>query len=220
MDMRASSAAQESSNSTMAARSADNRRHKQRRAVDHSPELLAQIAVGLAEFDNRPIIVTDAKSDVLLANSAARQVLAATNILSITSSRLSFGDTRCARQFKHYLAGSSDSLRMTVHDGRNTLQLTARRILNNGADATAILVFIALPLSMRRQALQSTLGLTRAEAEIAIAIFEGRSLVRISRDRETSINTVKTQMRFVFQKCRARSRAALVRRLSEVVGAR
>jgi DNA-binding NarL/FixJ family response regulator len=41
--------------------------------------------------------------------------------------------------------------------------------------------------------------------------------VQIARSRQASINTVKTQARYIFQKCRVHSQSALTRRIGELV---
>lgn len=69
------------------------------------------------------------------------------------------------------------------------------------------------PVSALR-GLRRMYGLTGAEAEVADLLVAGRSLPEIGELRNTSLNTVKTQVRSIHQKVDVSSRAELVRRLS------
>ena len=56
--------------------------------------------------------------------------------------------------------------------------------------------------------------LTAAEAAVAEALCEGRTLAQIARLRGVSVNTIKSQVRQLFRKLEVDSRVALVRRLA------
>lgn len=70
-----------------------------------------------------------------------------------------------------------------------------------------------------REAASEAFGLTQAEAVVAEHIFEGLSANDVASMRNCSVNTVKTQLKHVFQKLQVNSRDALVRKLSDAVGA-
>ena len=59
--------------------------------------------------------------------------------------------------------------------------------------------------------------LTKAEAQVAILVFEGMSNQEIADERQTAVRTVANQLASVFDKLGVGSRAELVRLLAEVV---
>ena len=61
-----------------------------------------------------------------------------------------------------------------------------------------------------------TFGLTRAEAQTAVAIYRGATPVEIAESRRCGITTVRTQLAQVFLKCGVRRQAELVRLLAGI----
>jgi DNA-binding CsgD family transcriptional regulator len=59
-------------------------------------------------------------------------------------------------------------------------------------------------------------GLTRAEARIAILLFEGSSLVEAAAANGVSIETVRVQLKSIFQKTGVHRQSALIRLLTEL----
>jgi DNA-binding CsgD family transcriptional regulator len=59
--------------------------------------------------------------------------------------------------------------------------------------------------------------LTRAEAEIALSLLSGTATLQIAMERKSSIETVRTQIKSVFQKIEVDSRAALMRKLAAFI---
>lgn len=66
--------------------------------------------------------------------------------------------------------------------------------------------------------LRSLYKLTPAEAETAINVFDGRTPAEIAGQRQTSIHTVRTQVKSVLFKCQVRSQVDLCRLLAMVPG--
>ncbi len=68
------------------------------------------------------------------------------------------------------------------------------------------------------RALRREFGLSPAEADVAVAIFQGREVNRIAQDRGASRETVRTQIRRVFVKLDVHNQAqagmVIVRSLS------
>jgi DNA-binding CsgD family transcriptional regulator len=57
-------------------------------------------------------------------------------------------------------------------------------------------------------------GLTRAESQLVVCLFGGRTLEEAARMLDISINTAKTHLRQVFQKCGVQSQANLLQLLA------
>lgn len=194
----------------------DNRRRNERRASDKRTQLLAHLAAELINLEPRPLLIVDSDLNILLVNEAATRLLRSTDAVRSENRKLAFADLRHTKQLARAFERDQPTCHINVglRDGRAQVRVN-RCSLAHLRTATWIVRIDAL--GMKCDCLQSALGLTRAEAEIALALIEGRSLMQISKERETSINTVKTQTRFVFQKCRTHTRADLIRRLHEVL---
>jgi DNA-binding CsgD family transcriptional regulator len=59
-------------------------------------------------------------------------------------------------------------------------------------------------------------GLSRAEARLSILIYEGRSLVQAADTNGVSIETVRAQLKSIFQKTNVHRQAGLIRLLNEL----
>jgi DNA-binding CsgD family transcriptional regulator len=62
--------------------------------------------------------------------------------------------------------------------------------------------------------LQGLFGLTPAQADLTVALFEGESVREYAERRERSLNTVRTHLKEVFAKTGARRQADLIRQLT------
>lgn len=65
-----------------------------------------------------------------------------------------------------------------------------------------------------QQKLRQTYGLTQAEANVAIAILQGKNVEEIATERSVQANTVRTHLKQVFSKIGVRRQSELVWRLS------
>ncbi len=74
-----------------------------------------------------------------------------------------------------------------------------------------VMVALATPRAMPAAGLvQRAFGLTEAEAEIALALADGQTIERIAETRETSVATVRTQVKSVLAKTEVSTQAQLV----------
>jgi DNA-binding CsgD family transcriptional regulator/PAS domain-containing protein len=73
------------------------------------------------------------------------------------------------------------------------------------------------PKSLDRH-LIDTFCLSRKEAELAAAIFEGKQFSDIAEERGISLNTIKTQMKAIFSKTETTRQSELVRLLGSIPG--
>jgi len=67
-----------------------------------------------------------------------------------------------------------------------------------------------------REVLVQTFGLTRAEADVAIGVASGKTLVKIAAERAVKIGTVRAHLKTVFAKTNTRSQAYLTGTLARL----
>jgi len=93
------------------------------------------------------------------------------------------------------------------------LPLNASSILDNQTDAGTI-IFLSdyeSPNNVSYESLCSVHNLTIAEAKVAVALSNGLSLNKFAEVNNVSINTVRTQLKRVFEKTGVSSQPELVR---------
>jgi len=88
----------------------------------------------------------------------------------------------------------------------------------SGADAVGssspfVLCVHCMPCGacISRRSLQDAFALTASEAEVAIQVFNGLSMPEAAGRLGVSLNTVRTHLKSIFQKCDVRSQTQLVR---------
>jgi DNA-binding CsgD family transcriptional regulator len=190
------------------------RRTRPRRADDLRLQTLAEIAALLLESGKRARIIVDSSLKVVLANEAAQHAFATSQLLNLRGSKLHCIHKKLESELSCVLAGATPQTSFSIRvDGRSETVLIRLLDVRGSATSHALIdVSIAAELHLREQ-----FGLTHAEADIARAIFHGLSLVKIAKERCASINTVKTQVRYIFQKVGVRSKVSLARRIGELV---
>jgi DNA-binding CsgD family transcriptional regulator len=198
------------------ARAAADRRRRVRRVNDGVRLVLESISAWLADGESDALFFLDESANVLLMNVGATYLLSDTSVMRMARSRVSLSDPKCQAVFEGVLLGHKhpfDCRRMFEAPIRATMEAIPC------AAGPIHVLRISGPTGDRRVAatLRAAFGLTAAEAQIALGIYRGMSLVRIAGERSASINTVKTQARSVFQKCGISSSAALVRRICEIL---
>lgn len=188
-------------------------------------------ALGLDSLDRLPlgVIVTDARCRVRHLNWAARRLAEAGDGLLVRCGRL------CAeRQDDSDLLEAAIARATARRGGISTAVAIARR---SGRRPLALLVApgatdcpgarsepgaLILVNDPERRAsrlprhLSEAFALSPAEAQLAAALLDGKSLEEVAALRGISQNTVKTQMKAIFAKTETSRQADLLRRLSAV----
>jgi DNA-binding NarL/FixJ family response regulator len=190
------------------------RRRRPRRADDLRLQTLAEIAGLLLESRKRARIIVDSSFKVVLANEAAQQAFAASDLVNLRGSKLHCIHKKLEAELSSVLAGATPETSFSIRvDGRSET-VVIRQLDMAGAATSHALIDISVAAELR---LREQFGLTHAEADIAKCIFHGLSLVKIAKERCASINTVKTQVRYIFQKVGVRSKVSLARTIGELV---
>jgi DNA-binding CsgD family transcriptional regulator len=172
-------------------------------------EVLDGLAIGLL------LVTADAR--LLFANRVAERALRDGDALSVANSRVRVQDVRQRHRFERLLgeaaqtsagrgtqAGGVLSL-ATVAGDRMFLLVSPFRSRHLGLGPplpAAVIIFSDPQISAGKpeKALQALFGLTGAETRLLMALLDGQGLAEYARTAGLSINTVKTQMRQVFDK--------------------
>jgi DNA-binding NarL/FixJ family response regulator len=190
------------------------RRRGSRRSVDLNRSLLAALAQWLIEDEHEPTLIVQAPNRVLLMNEAARSLLCVTRAIRLRSSTVEFASKGHRAQLARVLRGEADKLSFNVRVAGVDEKVTLVRVQTQvTAKCARIAVSSSHALTSR---LLAEADLTSAEAEIALAIYRGLTLQQVADERGSSINTVKTQLRYIFNKVGVRSKSALTRRIGEL----
>ena len=201
--------------------------------------LLLKERFGRAEFENNAlftaleslqmgVMIADAHGALLFADSIAESILMRHPQLSLRNGRLRIADSRQNAEMLKFVADAA------CGGGRNgvgeggllTLQGEFRQKLwlrvcplpqERFADSVrgpAAIVFLRQPDSRRialRRYMIEAYGLTRAEARLAEALVNGRTLAESANEAGVTLNTVKTLSKRIFVKTGHHSRGQLIR---------
>jgi DNA-binding CsgD family transcriptional regulator len=179
------------------------------------------------------VFLVTAQMDLLECSEGAEELLARRNSFALKEGKLSHRDTSIDAHLRSRLRRLAAEFEPDERD-RRPQELGADissnhdcpqnvYILSVLADFRPCFLLIVTDLShpadrgMIERTLISLFGLTPAEAEIAAAVFEGRSTNSIATGRGVKRETVRSQMKSVFEKTRCRSRVELIRKISALV---
>ncbi|WP_158007402.1 helix-turn-helix transcriptional regulator [Methyloceanibacter stevinii] len=188
--------------------------------------------VSLAALDHMAIgiCVVDPSGRVIIENEEARRIFALDDGLTRTNERLVIGPSSSAPDAFWAIfddhgpsARGQTSLRCfrVARPSRGApflieaLPLATPRA-TSGDELTRAMIWIVDPESVppvSRRATALLYGLTASEAEVCNLLIDGLTLSGIARARYVSVETVKSQVRAVYQKVGVGSRAALVRQV-------
>jgi DNA-binding CsgD family transcriptional regulator len=169
----------------------------------------------------RATFAVDSSWELLYQNAAARALSAKQTFVQINDGRLHFLDRGLVRQIAEYFSGSPENKTMMLPAiDRHTHIHTEYRLLvtplesdKRSAAERIWLLFVSEFVSERHiesEVLQQLYRLTRSEALLVSSLFAGDTLAMAARSRDISINTAKTLLRRVFQKCEVQSQGELL----------
>jgi DNA-binding CsgD family transcriptional regulator len=198
-----------------------------------SPELLLG---RILDRCARAILAITGNRDLLYQNAAARVLTSRQDLVEVREGRLKFVDRSVLARVDSHLAGEPrTSRRRSLDSSALALRTYARsasdqprssyRVLVTPLEAGEMqsergdiwLVFlseIGAERSIDVEVLTQLYGLTPAESALVMSLFAGNSLEETARLQDISINTAKTHLRQVFQKCGVQSQANLLQLLA------
>lgn len=193
----------------------------------------AHAAEAVLDKLNRGVVIFDADGLVHYANDAALRAAHACEAISIVDGRLGFGEPTAQVRFEAFLkqgreradgGAGQPSVVMRVNAGaaRPPLRVLLSPLGTTGDSATASqparhVLMIYEPHSGRRfpkRILRELYGLSDAEADLTLLLFEGDSLDAASQRLHISVNTAKTHLHHVFVKCDVHSQGELLQLLA------
>jgi DNA-binding CsgD family transcriptional regulator len=195
---------------TAASRDRIEQRWRPRRTEDVRQQLLASLSAALIERESAACLVVDRHLNVVLANKSARHALCETRSIRLNGERVELLTRKGVAQWNRVLPANAPRTMCVSNSGQAAESLAFTPLNSNRC------VLIHVTRGTRSERMQHAFGLTRAESDVADGIFQGMSLGKIARARSASINTVKTQVRQIFQKVGVRSQVSLTRRMCEV----
>jgi len=182
---------------------------------------------------NRGVVIFDADGVVCYANDAALRAAHAAEAISIVDGRLGFGEPVAQARFEAFLQrgrelgnGGSTQPSVVMRVGTGSSRPHVRVLLSplgttgndDIANRTAQHVLMLYePHSGRhfpKRILRELYGLSDAEADLTLLLFEGESLDAASQRLHISVNTSKTHLHHVFLKCDVHSQGELLQLLS------
>jgi DNA-binding CsgD family transcriptional regulator len=182
---------------------------------------------------NRGVVIFDAEARVRFVNDAGLRILRDTAAFAIADGRLSLRDPALQARFGAFLlrgrerAGGGEeqspvAMRVDTADGRAPLRillsplvLPSDRIAGHREPQYVLMIYE--PHAGRhvpKRILQELYGMSDAEADLVVCLFEGESLEAASRRLHISLNTAKTHLQHVFRKCDVHSQGELLQLLS------
>jgi len=200
-----------------------------RASADDAHPSDSSVAVAALDLIDRGIVVIDSDARIRIANDCARAIATRLDAFSLLDGRLTFLTAPLEREFERFRAivrswapaGTNvphwifSALRAT---GEPEYRISMHAVRDMAAAGEpCIFVSIHDPHASQRvdaQTLQQLYGLTRMQADIASALFEGLAVEQVVERLSISENTVRTHLKAVFKKCAVRSQAELLRLLA------
>jgi len=184
-----------------------------------SQAVLHSISQWLLDRERRPAFIIASNAVVVLMNDAARQVLQSGRAVEVTHGKLRMSDRRSQAAFTLTLEDVQKQGCSVSHHVRKGVAMYVAPIEVGGYPERLLLCRLGGQYGgiSDCEQVRRIFRLTLAEAEVALAIFDGKSLVDTARLRRTSINTVKAQSQRVFEKCGVHSQVDLARRLAAIL---
>ncbi len=175
----------------------------------------------LLEALRGPALISDASGRLLSANSAARRLLEEADGMAISASRLVAMHQADTPRIRRAIAsaaseGEHSSLRLQRLPGRLPLSLRIVPIGQLGpafGDPRSVAIFITEPdaeLPIDQAAIEEAFGLAPREAELACLLAAGLSVTAMATATGLTVGSVRTYLKRIYGKTRARSQSSLV----------
>lgn len=182
---------------------------------------------------NRGVVIFDEDGRVHYANDAAMRAAHGSGAIAIQEGQLVFGEPAAQARFEAFLqqgreradggtGRSSIVMRVGAGAGRPPYRVLLSPLSTAGDSAAATrpaehVLMIYEPHADRqvpKRILRELYGLSDAEADLTVLLFEGESLEAASQRLHISVNTAKTHLHHVFIKCDVHSQGELLQLLS------
>jgi DNA-binding CsgD family transcriptional regulator len=175
---------------------------------------------------HRGVIAIDATRAIIDANRAARRVLETGESIRLRNGRLEFANPCLDAQLTALLAELSSTSTVAqgfvAHLHRQNGARPFRVLVTpvpNGATESAAAVLVNIfdthcERAISHQVLRDLYGLTNAQADITARLFEGHTVDQTGHLLGLSVNTVRSHLKRIFEKCAVHSQSELLYLLS------
>lgn len=201
--------------------------------VLHARPISTHAAEAVLDKLNRGVVIFDAEGVIRYANDAALHTAHASEAITILDGRLGFGDPAAQARLEAFLqqgrergyggiGQSSVVMRVAGGEARPPYRVLLSPLTTIG-DSRSVdqsvqhVLMIYEPHGERhfpRRILRELYGLSDAEADLTLLLFQGESLDAASQHLHISVNTAKTHLHHVFVKCDVHSQGELLQLLS------
>lgn len=203
---------------TQSSKSAIVRRTGERRRVADT-DMAAALRALIDQMDVGVVFI-DRDSRILYGNARAWDLVAGDAFLTIRRGRLYLGADPARRAVASGPCAGSGNARLHSWEISRP-DVRARRCatmsglgLRRAGDPVAVLIYgFDTGRRVDPALLRELYGLTPAEAQAAAGVFDGHTPLEIAERLQVSINTIRSHVKRVFQKCEVRSQVQLVRLL-------
>lgn len=176
---------------------------------------MGAVAIDWLQHDARPRMALLTDGHIRWASTSALHLIVKSGAFLPDSGRLTFVDIHAGAVFAEYLAALDETTSATsiaYNANSDTILFRGRR--SNAAAVCLLEMRVDSPAFVPVLSdFADVLGLTRGEASIARAMFEGRSVGDIAVARQVSVATVRTQVRQVYAKLGTANREQFFRRM-------
>ena len=164
------------------------------------------------------VVVLESDGRVRHVNDAARDLIESGTALLFDGRRLTAADPEVDSALRDALGRpEAKSLKLTRHPASaDDAPLLATLTTASGTRRVLLLSDAGQSLQPVETALVATLGVTPTEAVVARLLAEGCELTEIATRRETTLTTVRAQLRAIFAKTGAKRQADLVRLVLQI----
>jgi DNA-binding CsgD family transcriptional regulator len=182
---------------------------------------------------NRGVVIFDADARVHFVNDSALRMLRRTTALAISEGRLCFGAAATQARLEAFLLRSREiadnvtgqasvAMRVDTDDGRAPWRVLLSPVavpfdpVAGRRDRLHVLMIYEPHAGQHvpKRILQELYGLSDAEADLVVLLFDGESLEAAAGRAHISLNTAKTHLQHVFRKCDVHSQGELLQLLS------
>ena len=195
---------------------------------------VSESAAALFEQSANGVFLLDAGGMLLRASLVGEAMLARGGALTVRGGRLTAREAAAARRLEG-LVGAAAALDPAKRSA-GSMVLPARERLEGLAvtvapvgvehspifdDGPRVLVCVTDPragVRLPQETLRDLFGLTRAEATLALALFDGDSLAEAARRQGVSLNTARVHLARVFEKTGVNRQGALIALLTRCAG--
>ena len=200
------------------------------RLFHKSEALRSQLEAGWGALSalSGAILIVDQHQLVRFANQAAEAMLAQRKGIQVKQGRLTHANTTIRNSLAQLVkeaatAGRGSATTLTGETGRKqrlmAVPLSARSRLATPWQIPLVLLMISDPATQQlppERLLRQLFGLSQAEIRLAQALLTGMEATEYARDAGISANTVRSQLRSLFDKTGTRRQTDLVRLLSSL----